>query len=151
MPTRADDPLKWAILPDAALDARLMPKSPRGKPTVEILGNRSGVLSLGNLLLWASSDPSWHESLSITELSFARVESALRLRVIQEMENKADPGYVRRTDANVQFEWVLNEDSLRLAALGIINVAFTPEAYTPLYFEPPLSDDSDAQLRFAQK
>ena len=149
MPTQADDPLKWAILPDAALHARLTSRHP-GQPILEIVGNRSGLLSLGNLLLWVSSDPSSHESLSLTELSFVRVESALCIRVIQEMESGARPGTIRRTDHSAQFEWMLSDDALRLAALGIINVAFTPDGYLPLYFEPSLSNDSDALLLFGR-
>ena len=140
-----DDPRVWAILPEAALEARLLPASIGEPPTIQISGNRSGLLSLANLLAWASSDPAEHECVSITALPFIRVESKLSLAVLQSL-GEGNVSVVRRTDLGAQFEWHVYHDELEQVALGLMNVAFTPDRHHPEYYKPELVPESEVAL-----
>jgi hypothetical protein len=121
------------------------------RPTIEVSGNREGLLTLGNFLLWISMEAGDHESLSVTELPFIRVESALRLLIIQPMDAVRGGGRVVKSDRGMQFEWQVDMDDLERVALSIINTALTPDGFMPGYFKPDVSDDSDALLIFMQQ
>ena len=54
MVTGKDYPPNWAVLPGSSLMAELMVVNWTPRPVIEIYGNRQGIFSLGNLLLWIS-------------------------------------------------------------------------------------------------
>ena len=148
MPTTTADPLDWMILPGAALEAELLPAG-TGTRIVQISGNRCGLLSLGNLLVRASSSPADHECLSLTGLSFVRVHSDLALSVVQALDEE-EVSRLRRSDKGAQFEWLVSDVQLERIALGVMNVAFTPDGYLPEYYEPEIARESDAIVLFGR-
>jgi hypothetical protein len=68
MATESQYPPNWIVLPGSSLTAELTKKQESDKPVIEIYGNRQGLASLGNLLLWVSTSSTENESLSITGL-----------------------------------------------------------------------------------
>ena len=143
MPIATDDPLQWAVLPNAAVEIRLVPGPTR--PVIEIAGNHEGLLSLGNLLFWASSDPAEHEFLSITGLSFVKVSARLSLVVVQSLSETETPR-MRLIDDDCQFEWHVHDSHLEAVAESTMRVAFAPDGYTPDHFHPELTSASEADL-----
>ncbi len=98
-------------------------------PQIEIRGNRQGVLSLANALLWLHANDSRREFLSLTELPFVRRIDAIGLvvRVLSSDASEIDCGWVRRIDKGCQFEWELPYDELARLGLHIHRLGCFPE------------------------
>lgn len=99
----------------------------RGKPTIEICGNRQGFVSLGTVLLWFSICQT--ESLSISALPFVRVKSAFSLTVIKQSDDSEPPELLVRVDKGQQFEWLLTDDSLKNEAVYIMKAGLSAWFY----------------------
>jgi len=112
MVTGNDYPPNWVILPGSSLTAELVMRDWTKKPIIEICGNRQGLVSLGNLLLWVSLHSADTESLSITGLPFVHVKSALSLTVVQPMHGSDSYGKLVRVDKHMQFQWLVKDDVL---------------------------------------
>ena len=128
MVTGNDYPPSWAVLPGASLTAEFGSLELRGKPTVEISGNRQGFVSLGTVLLWASICQT--ESLSITGLSFVHVKSVLSLTVVKQADDSHPQERLVRVDKDQQFEWLLTDDSLQKAAVYIMKTGLSAWFYS---------------------
>lgn len=127
MVTGDDYPPSWAVLPGASLTAEFGSLEIRGKPTIEIRGNRQGFVSLGTVLLWASICQT--ESLSITGLSFVHVKSALSLTMVKQPDDCNPHERLIRVDKDQQFEWLLTDDSLQRQAVSIMNLGLSAWFY----------------------
>jgi hypothetical protein len=118
---------RFLTTPDAQVHCRLATNE-RGQPELQLFGNRAGILSLANVLLWLVANAWRREFLSLGELPFMHLEAPLAvcLRVMM-----ADPtgrdGLLSRTDRGEQFEWVVPEDNLQRVALTLHRLACRPE------------------------
>ena len=139
-----DHPINWGILPGASLEAKLIPCPDSEKPVIVICGNRPGLVSLGIFLLQVSECGGDHESLSITGLPFVRLDSSLSLTVVSEF---GDASRVVRMDRAEQFQWLTNDEDLKVVALGVIRVAFAPDGYLPNHCDAvDSSEETEAVL-----
>jgi hypothetical protein len=92
---------------------------------IRLFGNRQGILSLANILLWLLARGFERELLSVTRLPFVRVTGAVSLtvRLTDQDGTPQQTGKVRALDKGSQFEWVLPEDDLRRVALALHSLA----------------------------
>jgi hypothetical protein len=145
-----DYPPDWAVLPGAAVTAELTTPDWSKKPTIELLGNREGLLSLGSLLVWVSESAADLESFSITGLSFVRPRSSLSLTVVQSLDSDEPHGRLIRTDKAHQFEWLVHENLLELEAICIMRVGFCPDGYCCGHAHGNLGPNPDFELYIAR-
>ncbi|MHC4173411.1 MAG: hypothetical protein ACYTBX_14520 [Planctomycetota bacterium] len=146
MATESQYPPNWIVLPGSSLTAELTKKQESDKPVIEIYGNRQGLASLGNLLLWVSTSSTENESLSITGLPFVNVKSALSFTVVQPELSGSFYGIIKRVDKAEQFHWLINSDLLQKEAIDILDVSYTPDGYSPDHIHGRLSSYSYAEL-----
>src|SRR5262245_24963052 len=80
------------------------------RPELQMFGNRAGLLSLANILLWLVAKAWRREFLSLAELPFCRIEGGISvcLRMTDDDETGYD-GFLSRTDCGEQFEWAIPE------------------------------------------
>lgn len=116
---------EFMTLPHAALDCRLVgiPTSPE----LQLFGNRAGILSLANVLLWFRANAWRREFLAFGELPFARLEGKLSVS-IRMSERSADDGhgYIRRLDQGESLEWEMTDNELLQVGLRVHNLASKP-------------------------
>src|SRR5439155_13159902 len=106
----------------------------RGESEVLLHGNRSGILSLANVLLWLHAVAWRRELLSLGELPFVELEGnvALHIRVRAESATGGH-GVVEKLDRGNQFEWTIHEDDLQAVGLSVHRLAANPDhEYTRL-------------------
>lgn len=147
MATEQENPLNWVILPGSSLTAELEVEG-WPKPTIVIAGNREGLFSLGNLLLWISTSSVEHESLSITGLPFVHAQSTLCLIVVQTMESNDQCGKLIRTDKDKQFQWLITDEQLEREAIGVLDIAYTSDFYCGNHLHGYVTRDSEYELIF---
>ena len=127
--TLSPDDLAYRFLttPGADLCVALGTDSLLGTPELQLFGNRAGLLSLANTLLWFHANAWRREFLSLAELPFVRSQGgpSVCLRINDE-EPTGHDGLIRRIDRSEQFEWVFAEDDLRRIALTIHSLACRP-------------------------
>lgn len=123
-----DYPPNWVVLPGSSLTAESAMREWTKKPVIEICGNREGFVSLGNLLLWVSSQ-SDTESLSITGLPFVHTKSALSLTVVQPMHGSDSHGKLVRVDKDQQFQWLIKDEILERQAINLIDLGLSSWFY----------------------
>jgi hypothetical protein len=117
----------------------------RGRPLIHILGNRPGVLSLANVLLWLHANAYRREFLSVSALPFVGPVGSLALSIrVTDGDESRWYGRVRRLDNSGQFEWELSEDELLGLGLAVHRLACKPEHG---YDEYPVGDEGDALVR----
>jgi hypothetical protein len=118
----------------------------KGTPEILVLGNREGMLSLANVLLWLHANSWRREFISLSALPFISQlgEISLSLNVVDE-DGSNDAGWLVRRDKNVQYEWMLSEDELRYLALAVHHLACRPEVG---YQRLPNKERGDAWVRF---
>jgi hypothetical protein len=114
---------RFLTVPGASLQIRLVP----GLPELQVFGNRAGLLSLANVLLWLVANAWRREFLSLAKLPFADVEppASVCLRLTAE-EGAGRDGLLARCDRGEQLEWVFAEDDLRRVALLVHRLASCP-------------------------
>jgi len=144
-----DYPPNWAVLPGAEVTAELTTPNWAKRPVIEILGNRQGLLSLGNLLMWVCGAAADLETFSITGLSFVHARSSLSLIVVQSLDDQERAGRVVRVDKDQQFEWRVHQETLERMAIGLMCVAFYPYDEGGDHTHACRHADSDAELFFA--
>ena len=119
-----DDPgdLGFFALPGAVLTLRRDVGADR-RLELQLLGNRAGVASLANALLWLHANRAAVTELSLTQLPYLQTldGSTLLLHVVEE----ADAGYGRCVYGGhgYEFEWSLSEAQLLSVALGVHRTA----------------------------
>jgi hypothetical protein len=129
MPPRSPEEAEYRFLmaPCAAVRAQLAINT-RGKPEVQLFGNRAGLLSLANVLLWLVANAWRREFLALAELPFVRAEAALSICIrMTDAEPNGTDGLLVRLDCGEQFEWVVSEDDLRRVALSVHRLASKPQ------------------------
>ena len=145
MPPHSDKAeYRFLTVPGASLHLRLVPRTP-GPLELQVFGNRAGVLSLANVLLWLAANAWRREFLSLAELPFAEVEppAFVGLRVTAE-EGTGRDGSLTLSDRGEQLEWVFAEDDLRRVALLIHRLASCPAHQ---YDRLQLADGSVAEVQ----
>lgn len=97
------------------------------RPEVLLRGNRSGILSLANVLLWLRA-VAWRRGLlSLAELPFVEFKGniALHIRVGAESATGGH-GVVQKLDRGNEFEWTIQEDDLQAVGLLMHRLAANP-------------------------
>jgi hypothetical protein len=98
-----------------------------GRHELQIFGNRAGLLSLANVLLWLVANSWRREFLTLAELPFVRIELPLAVNVrMTATEPTGRDGLVCRTDRGEQFEWTISEDDLLRVALVVNRLVSDP-------------------------
>jgi hypothetical protein len=129
MSPRSPDEADYRFLtaPGAAVGVQLA-SGASGRAEIQVFGNRAGLLSLANILLWLVANAWRREFLALAELPFVRVAAPLALCVrLTEAEPIGRDGLLSRLDRGEQFEREISEKDLRRVALGIHHLACTPE------------------------
>ena len=110
----------------AALALRLAADE-HSQSEVQFFGNRAGLLSLANVLLWLVGNTWRREFLAFAELPFVRVETPLAVCLrVTNAEGTGRDGLLCRTDRQAQFEWVICESDLERVALLLHRLASRP-------------------------
>jgi hypothetical protein len=123
-PDEAD--YRFLAVPGAAVELRLAADD-RGQPELQVFGNRAGLLSLANVLLWLVANAWRREFLTFGELPFVQVEAPLAVGLrLTDAEASGRDGLLRRTDRVAQFEWAVSEDDLQRVALVVHRLASDP-------------------------
>jgi hypothetical protein len=114
------------MAPGAVVKARLAADE-QGQSELQVFGNRAGLLSLANVLLWLVANAWRREFLALAELPFVQVEAPLAvcLRLTDAAATGRD-GVLSRTDRGEQFEWSIPEDDLQRIALLVHRLASNP-------------------------
>ena len=147
MVTSSDYPPLWAIHKDARLTIGLEPCGWSNKPVIEVIGNKEGFLSLGNLLLWLCDSPADNDVLSLTGLSFVTVKSSLSLCVVQPFASDALPS-LSLLDKAHQFEWRIGDDLLQTQGLVLLSMAFEPDHCSGSHAHGVVGSESEYELVF---
>lgn len=122
------DNVDYRFLTAPGADVRIgLSKDTECQEELQVFGNRAGLLSLANVLLWFVANAWRRELLSLAELPFIHLVGALSvcLRMTTEDATGRD-GLMSRTDRGEQFEWVISEDDLRRVALTIHHLVSKP-------------------------
>jgi hypothetical protein len=99
-----------------------------GKAELLLFGNRAGLLSLANVVLWLRAVASRRELLSFGELPFVEPKGPIALHIrIGADDATGSHGAVRKLDRGADFEWVIPEEDLQHVGLSIHHVAANPE------------------------
>jgi hypothetical protein len=128
MQPRSPDEADYRILtlPGAAVCVRLAVDE-QGQPELQVFGNRAGLLSLANVLLWLVANAWRREFLALAELPFVQVEASLSVCLrLTDAEATGRDGFLCRTDRGGQFDWSVSEDDLRRVALLVHRLASNP-------------------------
>jgi hypothetical protein len=131
--------------PGAALVASVV-REPGAIPEVRLFGNRGGVLSLANVMLWFHARGFEREFLPVTQLPFVKCEGSVSLviRLVDQASAPGRSGQVHALDDMAQFEWRLPDEDLQAVALSMHRLACFWEHEYELY---PLSDDQVGDAR----
>jgi hypothetical protein len=126
-PNSADEAnYRFLTVPGARLQCSLS-AGDAARPELCFFGNRAGLLSLANLLLWLVANAWRREFLSFAELGFVEPLGPLSVRI--RMSDEAAPGRhgrVVREDRGESLEWSITEDDLRQVALCVHHLACDP-------------------------
>ena len=119
--------------------------SENGPAEIQVVGNRAGLLSLANVLLWLVANAWRREFLGLGELPFVQFEASLTISIrlsVEEATNR--DGLLSRTDRGEQFEWTIGEDDLKRVALHVHRLASNPGHE---YVRLRLSEGSSAEVQ----
>jgi len=128
--------IRFLTAPGAHLVLRLEPDA-NGQPEMLLRGNRAGILSLANVLLWLHAMVWRREVLSLGELPFVEPQGKVALH-IRVGANGASGGHgvVQKLDHGDEFEWTIQEDDLQAVGLLVHRLAANPDhEYTRLDVE----------------
>jgi hypothetical protein len=106
----------------------------KGQPELLLSGNRSGLLSLANVLLWLHAMAWRRELLSLGELPFVEPQGSVALHIrVGANGATAGHGVVQKLDRGDEFEWTIQEDDLQSVGLAVHRLAANPDdEYTRL-------------------
>lgn len=117
---------EFLTLPRAELDCRLVATSEGLE--LQFFGNRAGILSLSNGLLWLHANAWRREFFSLGELPFVHLEGRLSVCIRQSGGAKSDGhGSICRMDQGESLEWELTEGELTQVGLCLHRLASSPE------------------------
>lgn len=125
MTRRTGDADEYAFLstPGANLECRFDPAARE----VQLFGNRAGVLSLANVLLWLHANSWRRELLSLAELPFVRLLGSVSICIrIIDVERPSSDGTIGRMDKGESFEWIMTDDELQRVSLVVHGLASRP-------------------------
>jgi hypothetical protein len=122
--------------PGAQLVLRLEADA-KGQPEVLLRGNRAGLLSLANVVLWLRALVWRRELLSFGELPFVENDGHVALHIRVGANGTAGGhGVLKRLDHGDEFEWTIHEDDLQSVGLVVHRLAANPdEEYVRLEME----------------
>jgi len=109
----------------------------KGQPELLLAGNRSGVLSLANVLLWLHATAYRREFLSLGELPFIETQGDVTLHIrVSSGAATGQHGAVQKLDRGAEFEWTIQDEDLQIVGLCVNQLAAMPEReYTRLQME----------------
>jgi len=138
-----DSPYRFFTVPGASVQLRLASSS-QGRPELQVFGNRAGLLSLANVLLWFLANASRREFLSLGDLPFVHEEGSLSVCIRMTTEDrKGEHGALCRKDKRQQLEWAISEDDLQEVALLMHRLTSVAEHE---YDRLKMSVDSEAEI-----
>jgi len=108
---------KFLTSPGAAIQCRLVSEP---ETELQLFGNRRGLLSFSNVLLWFLANAWRREFLSLGELDFVRLDDQLSvcIRITEEMElPSGSDGTLRLLDRGKSLDWAITEEGLQRVAL----------------------------------
>ncbi len=116
---------RFLTAPEACVSCRLVAEP--GGPELQLFGNRAGLLSLANILLWFVANSWRREYLSFGELAFMQLDGTLSvcLRIADEVP-AASHGVLHRQDRCESLEWTISEDGLKQVALWMHSLVSKP-------------------------
>jgi hypothetical protein len=127
MQAPSGDAAEYAFLttPGARVQCRLVEES--GGTDLQVFGNRAGLLSFANLLLWFVANAWRREFLSFGELGFVHLEGrlAVSLRIADEVPADSS-GILHLRDRAESLEWEVAEEGLKQVALWMHSLVSTP-------------------------
>ena len=99
----------------------------QGGRDLQVFGNRAGLLSLANILLWFVANAWRREFLSFGELGFVQLDGGLSvcLRIADEVSADSH-GILHRQDSGESLEWVITEEGLKQVALWMHGLVSKP-------------------------
>jgi len=116
------------------------------QPVLLIRGNRTGLLSLANILLWFVGNSWRREFLTLAELPFVKLTAALSVTIRLTLGNATGrDGVLAFLDPNEQMEWTITEDDLQRVALQLHGLVSAPyKEYNRAF----LAEGSEAGIEF---
>jgi hypothetical protein len=137
---------RFLTMPGAQLHASLA-EVHVGRAELRLFGNRAGILSLANILLWLVANSWRREFLSLAELSCVQLAGSLSVFIrLGDGAATGRHGSVVRLDRGELLEWSISEDDLRQVALLVHDLACDPaHEYDRLLMED--SSEFDVHLR----
>jgi hypothetical protein len=116
---------RFLTISGACVECRL--DEEQGGRDLQVFGNRAGLLSLANILLWFAANAWRRELLSFGELGFVQLDAGLAvcLRIAAGM--RADPhGFLHLQDRGESLEWAITEEGLKRVALWVHGLVSKP-------------------------
>ena len=112
-------------MPGACVQCRLAQE--QAARELQLFGNRAGLLSLANILLWFVANAWRREFLSLGELGFAELDGKLAvcLRIADDVL-AGSHGIVHLRDRNESLEWAITEEGLIQVALWMHRLVSQP-------------------------
>jgi hypothetical protein len=116
---------RFLTAPGACVQCRLVEEA--GGPELQVFGNRAGLLSLANILLWFVANAWCREFLSFGELGFVQLDGRLAvcLRIADELPIDSH-GILRRQDRGESLGWAITEEGLKQVALWVHSLVSKP-------------------------
>lgn len=116
---------RFLTSPGASVHCRLLEE--QGGRELQVFGNRAGLLSLANVLLWFVANGWRREFLSLGELGFVQLDGRLAvcLRIADEVPADSH-GILHRQDRGELLEWAIAEEGLKQVALWMDSLVSKP-------------------------
>ena len=112
-------------MPGSHIEGRLV-SVPSGQE-LQLFGNRAGLLSLANVLLWFLANAWRREFFSLGELDFVNLQGQLAVCLrLTEAEADGTHGVLHRLDQGELLEWTISEDGLQQVALWMHRLVSGP-------------------------
>jgi hypothetical protein len=128
MPPSSPDHEDYRFLTASGADVQVrLANGGEGRSELQIFGNRAGLLSLANVVLWFVANAWRREFLTLNELPFIHCEGTLSicLRMMDQDETGQD-GLLSVLDQGNHLEWAIAEDDLRRVALTVHKLVSRP-------------------------
>jgi hypothetical protein len=116
---------RFLTAPGACVRCRLVEE--QGERELQFFGNRAGLLSLANILLWLVANAWRREFLSVGELGFVQLDGrlAVSLRIADDVPADSH-GILRVQDRGESLEWAITEEGLKQVALWMHSLVSKP-------------------------
>jgi hypothetical protein len=110
--------------PGACIQCRFVEAPDR---ELQLFGNRAGLLSLANILLWFDANAWRREFLNLGELGFVHLDGtlAVSIRIADEVPAYSH-GILKHQARHESLEWAITEESLTQAALWLHRLVSMP-------------------------